>query len=229
MERTAKWRASSLCKCDWLTGYTVAMANTTIITGNLTEDPVLRYTTNGNAVADCGLAVNTYKKDGDPEVSFFKLSVWRDLAEHFAASCQKGDQIVVSGRIEVQRFDRTDGSVGTSVVITADEIGASLRFAEVEIHKVRKEQAAPAPRKRAVRQPVEDEYDDEDINDVPPSTRRAVPASTRRRPVEDDAIEEDEDEETAPVPTTRRVVRKPLFRKVAAQPVEDEDEEGVVF
>ena len=209
------------------------MANTTIISGNLTEDPVLRYTTNGNAVADCGLAVNTYKKDGDAEVSFFKLSVWRDLAEHFAASCQKGDQIIVSGRIEVQRFDRTDGSVGTSVVITADEIGASLRFAEVEIHKVRKTEASvPAPRKRAVRQPVEDEYDDEDVDDVPPSTRRAVPASTRRsRPVENDAIEEDEDEETAPVPTTRRVVRKPLTRKAAPQPIEDEeeDEDEVVF
>lgn len=223
MERTAKWCASSLCKCDWLTGYTVTMANVTTLTGNLTEDPVLRYTSNGNAVADCGFAVNTYKKDGDPETSFFKLSAWRDLAEHFSASCQKGDQIIVSGRIEVQRFDRTDGSVGTSVVITADEIGASLRFAEVEIHRVRKEQAAPAPRK-AVRQPIEDdEYEDED--DVPPSTRRAVP-STRRRPIEAD-FEEEEDDVQEPAP---RRVRKPLTRKVAQQPVEDEDEEDeVVF
>ena len=223
MERAARGCAPGLCKHNWLTGHTVTMANVTTLTGNLTEDPVLRYTSNGNAVADCGFAVNTYKKDGDPETSFFKLSAWRDLAEHFSASCQKGDQIIVSGRIEVQRFDRTDGSVGTSVVITADEIGASLRFAEVEIHRVRKEQTAPAPRK-AVRQPIEDdEYEDED--DVPPSTRRAVP-STRRRPIEAD-FEEEEDDVQEPAP---RRVRKPLTRKVAQQPVEDEDEEDeVVF
>lgn len=224
MERAARGCAPGLCKHNWLTGHTVTMANVTTLTGNLTEDPALRYTSNGIAVADCGLAVNTYKKDGDPEVSFFKLSVWRDLAEHFSASCQKGDQIIVSGRIEVQRFDRTDGSVGTSVVITADEIGASLRFAEVEIHKVRKEQTpapAPAPRKAALRPVVEDEDEYED--DVPPSTRRAVPSATRRRPV----IEEDEDVAPAPA-TTRRVVRKPLSRKVAPQPVEDEDDE-VIF
>ena len=222
MERTTTRCASGLCERNWLTGHTVTMANNITVTGNLTEDPVLRYTSNGNAVADCGFAVNTYKTDGDPEVSFFKLSAWRDLAEHFSASCQKGDQIIVSGRIEVQRFDRTDGSVGTSVVITADEIGASLRFAEVEIHKVRKEQPAPAPRK-AVRQPESDEYEDED--DVPPSTRRAVP-STRRRPIEAD-FEEEEDEVQEPAP---RRVRKPLTRKAAPQPVEDEDEEEeVVF
>ena len=208
------------------------MANITVLTGNLTEDPVLRYTSNGNAVADCGFAVNTYRKDGDPEVSFFKLSVWRDLAEHFSASCRKGDQIVVSGRIEVQRFDRTDGSVGTSVVITADEIGASLRFAEVEIHKVRKaEVPTTAPRRKAVRQPIEDEYEDED--DVPPSTRRAVPSS-RRQPIEADEYEEEDDvQEPTPAPTTRRVVRKPLSRKAVRQPEpveeEDEDEEEVVF
>ena len=224
MERAAKWRASSLCKHNWLTGHTVTMANVTTLTGNLTEDPVLRYTSNGIAVADCGLAVNTYKKDGDPEVSFFKLSVWRDLAEHFSASCQKGDQVIISGRIEVQRFDRTDGSVGTSVVITADEIGASLRFAEVEIHKVRKAEApAPAPRKAALRPVVEDEDEYED--DVPPSTRRAVPSATRRRPVED-VIEEEED--IVPAPAPRRVVRKPLSRKAVPQPVEDEDDE-VIF
>ena len=93
----------------------------------------------------------------------------------------------------------------------------------MEIHKVRKEQAAPAPRK-AVRQPIEDdEYEDED--DVPPSTRRAVP-STRRRPIEAD-FEEEEDEVQEPAP---RRVRKPLTRRVAQQPVEDEDEEDeVVF
>ena len=199
------------------------------------EDPVLRYTPSGTPVVNTYLADDQIGKDGTRRgTSVYKLTVWDDQAEHVASSLRSGDLVIVSGKLEMQKYERPDdGGTTVTAVITVHDIGPSLRFAEVEIHKVRKEQAAPAPRKRAVRQPVveEDEYDDEDVDDVPPSTRRAVPASTRRsRPVED-AIEEDEDDVQEPAPaTTRRVVRKPLTRKVAQQPVEDEDDDDeVVF
>ena len=74
------------------------MADTHVtITGNLTDDPELRFTPNGTAVANFRLAVTARVKDGDSwrdgDTSFFRINVWRQLAEHVAESLSKGDRV----------------------------------------------------------------------------------------------------------------------------------------
>ena len=72
--------------------------NFTVQIGNLTDDPELRFTNNGTAVANFSLAVNTRVRDGetwrDGETHFFRVNVWRDQAENVAESLHKGNRAV---------------------------------------------------------------------------------------------------------------------------------------
>jgi Single-strand binding protein family len=70
------------------------MADTHVtITGNLTDDPELKHTPNGNLVANFRIAVTTRVKDGDSwrdgDTSFFRVNAWRQLAEHVTESLTK--------------------------------------------------------------------------------------------------------------------------------------------
>ena len=79
------------------------------ITGNLTDDPDLRFTPNGNPVANFRLAVTARVKDGegwrDGDTSFFRVNVWRQLAEHVAESLTKGDRAIVIGRLKSHSWE----------------------------------------------------------------------------------------------------------------------------
>ncbi len=109
-------------------------AQVTVI-GNLTKDPDLRFTPSGDAVASMRVAVNERIKDGaewkDGEPSFYEVKVWRKLAEQAAESLQKGQRIVVVGKMKIETYTTKDGEQRSSVVITADEIGESIRFRTV--------------------------------------------------------------------------------------------------
>ena len=77
------------------------MANTTTITGNLTREPEIRYTREGQATAQLGVAVNRRWQDRTTQewqesTSFFDVICWRDLAENVALSLTKGMRVVVS-------------------------------------------------------------------------------------------------------------------------------------
>jgi single stranded DNA-binding protein len=90
------------------------MADTHVtITGNLTDDPDLRYTPNGNPVANFRLAVTARIKDGDSwrdgDTSFFRVNAWRQLAEHVAESLTKGDRAVVIGRLKSRSWETPRG------------------------------------------------------------------------------------------------------------------------
>ena len=81
------------------------MANTTTITGNLTREPEIRYTREGQATAQLGVAVNRRWQDRtthewQESTSFFDVICWRDLAENVALSLTKGMRVVVTGRLE---------------------------------------------------------------------------------------------------------------------------------
>ena len=113
------------------------MAGETTITvvGNLTGDPELKFTPSGAAVANFTVAstprtfdrqTNEWK---DGEALFLRCDAWRQLAENVAESLQKGQRVIVTGALKVRNFERQDGSKGTSVEMTVDEIGPSLRFA----------------------------------------------------------------------------------------------------
>jgi single-strand DNA-binding protein len=112
--------------------------NQVTMVGSLGRDPEIRFTPGGMAVASSSLAVTRkYKKNDEwqEETSWFGLTVWGSLGENFAQSCVKGSRVIVTGRIEVREFEGRDGTKGRSTDITADEIGASLRWATVQIER----------------------------------------------------------------------------------------------
>jgi single-stranded DNA-binding protein len=79
------------------------MANNTTITGNLTREPEIRYTKEGQATAQLGVAVNRRWQDRATQewqeaTSFFDVVCWRDLAENVALSLSKGMRVVVTAR-----------------------------------------------------------------------------------------------------------------------------------
>ena len=110
------------------------MADTHVtITGNLTDDPELKHTPNGNLVANFRLAVTARVRDGegwrDGETSFFRVNVWRQLAEHVTESLAKGDRAVVIGRLKSRSWETPEGDKRSVVEVEADEVAPSLRWA----------------------------------------------------------------------------------------------------
>jgi len=104
--------------------------NNITITGNITADPELRFTSGGNAVCSFCLASSQGK---DRDSMFIDVAVWKEPAENVAA-LKKGDRVVVSGILK-QDFWESDGQKRNKFRITAQEVGVSLRWAKVEITK----------------------------------------------------------------------------------------------
>jgi len=110
------------------------MADTHVtITGNLTADPELKYTTNGAAVANFRIAVTARVRDGegwrDGDTSFFRVNAWRTLGEHVTDSLSKGDRAIVVGRLKSRSWETPEGEQRSVVEVDADEVAPSLRFA----------------------------------------------------------------------------------------------------
>lgn len=117
------------------------MANTTTITGNLTREPEIRYTKDGQPTTQFGVAVNRRWQDRATQewqesASFFDVVCWRELAENAALTLTKGMRVVVTGRLEQRSWETEEGEHRAKVEITAEEVGPSLRFATAEVHKV---------------------------------------------------------------------------------------------
>lgn len=114
------------------------MADSTVtIVGNVTREPELRYTQTNQAVATIGVAVNRRYQGRNGEwqedVSFFNVTAWGSLGENAAASLNKGNRIIVTGRLEQRSYETQNGEKRSAVEIVADEIGAGLRWAQVAI------------------------------------------------------------------------------------------------
>ena len=120
---------------------------TTSITGNLTREPEIRYTKEGQATTQLGVAVTRRWQDRttaewQEATSFFDVVCWRDLAENVALSLTKGMRVVVSGRLEQRSWEIEDGEHRSKVEIVADEIGPSLRYATADVHRTERRQGA---------------------------------------------------------------------------------------
>jgi single-strand DNA-binding protein len=120
--------------------------NSITVIGNLTRDPEIRYTANGSATATVGVAVNRRWQDANSgewqEVtSFFDVVLWRDLAVNVAESLRKGDRVIVTGRLEQQSWETDAGERRSRVLITAEEIGPSLRWAVAQIQRTKRTEA----------------------------------------------------------------------------------------
>jgi single-strand DNA-binding protein len=112
---------------------------------NLTREPEIRYTKDGQATTTLGVAVNRRWQDKSTQewqesTSFFDVICWRDLAENVALSLSKGMRVIVTGRLEQRSWQTDDGGHRSKVEIVADEIGASLRFATVDVRRTERRQ-----------------------------------------------------------------------------------------
>ncbi|MFJ8081606.1 single-stranded DNA-binding protein [Streptomyces sp. NPDC096205] len=119
------------------------MAGETVITvvGNLVDDPELRFTPSGAAVAKFRVAstprtfdrqTNEWK---DGESLFLTCSVWRQAAEHVAESLQRGMRVIVQGRLKQRSYEDREGVKRTVYELDVEEVGPSLRNATAKVTK----------------------------------------------------------------------------------------------
>jgi single-strand DNA-binding protein len=117
----------------------VATDNQVTLVGNLTDDPELRFTPNGAAVANFRLAVTPRVREGDSwkdgETSFFRINVWRQMAENVAESMTKGSRAVVVGRLRTRSWETPEGEKRSVTEVEADEVAPSLKFATAKVER----------------------------------------------------------------------------------------------
>jgi single-strand DNA-binding protein len=115
------------------------MSNVVTVVGNLTREPELRYTPSGAAVVKFGLAVNrSYNNRSGEKVEqtdFFDVTAWRELGENIAESLSVGTRVIVTGRLQQDRWENEGGEKRSKLFIVADEVGPSLRWATAQVTK----------------------------------------------------------------------------------------------
>ncbi|MGC1284487.1 MAG: single-stranded DNA-binding protein, partial [Streptosporangiaceae bacterium] len=119
------------------------MAGDTQITiaGNLVDDPQLRYTPTGQAVANFRIASTPRWQDRqsgewkDGDSLFLSCNVWRQAAENVAESLQRGMRVIVQGRLRQRSYETKEGEKRTVYEIEVDEVGPSLRNASAKVTK----------------------------------------------------------------------------------------------
>lgn len=120
------------------------MAGETVITviGNLTDDPELRFTPSGAAVANFTVAstprtLNRQTQQWeDGETLFLRCSIWRQAAENVAESLTRGTRVIVQGRLKARSYETREGEKRTVTELEVDEVGPSLTWATAKVNRV---------------------------------------------------------------------------------------------
>ena len=137
---------------------------TVTVVGNLTNEPELRFTPSGAAVASFTIASSSRVldkttnewKDGD--TVFMRCSVWRQYAENVAESLQKGMRVIATGRLKQRSYETREGEKRTVVEMEVDDVGPALRYArrdspepggEISAHASRRGRPQPRPARRS--------------------------------------------------------------------------------
>ena len=123
----------------------MAAGDTTItLIGNLVDDPELRFTPSGAAVAKFRVAstpryldkqTNEWK---DGESLFLQCQIWRQAAENCAESLTKGMRVILSGRLKQRSYETKEGEKRTVFEVEVDEVGPSLRNATAKVTKAQR-------------------------------------------------------------------------------------------
>jgi single-strand DNA-binding protein len=112
------------------------------VIGNLTNDPELRFTPSGQAVASFTVASSTRLRDPqtnewkDGDTTFLRCSVWRQYAENVAESLTRGMRVIVNGRLKQRSYETKEGEKRTVYEVDVDDVGPALRYATAKITKV---------------------------------------------------------------------------------------------
>lgn len=119
------------------------MSGETVITivGNLVDDPELRFTPAGVAVAKFRIASTprVFDKQSnewrDGDALFLTCSVWRQAAENVAESLARGVRVIVQGRLKQRSYEDGQGVKRTVYEIDVDEVGPTLARATAKVTK----------------------------------------------------------------------------------------------
>ena len=122
------------------------MAGETVITvvGNLVDDPELRFTPSGAAVANFRIASTprTFDKQSnewkDGEALFLSCSIWRQAAENVAESLQKGMRVIVQGRLRQRSYETREGERRSVYELDVEEVGPSLKYATAQVTRAQR-------------------------------------------------------------------------------------------
>lgn len=120
----------------------MAVGDTQItLVGNLVDDPELRFTPSGQAVAKFRVASTPRYRDNqtgewkDGETLFLTCNVWRQAAENVAETLQRGMRVIVQGRLRQRSYETREGEKRTVYEVEADDVGPSLRMATAKVNK----------------------------------------------------------------------------------------------
>jgi single-strand DNA-binding protein len=111
------------------------------IAGNLVDDPELRYTPTGQAVAKFRVASTPRFRDNasgewkDGDSLFLTCNVWRQAAENVAESLQRGMRVIVTGRLRQRSYETREGEKRTVYEVEVDDVGPSMRNASAKVTK----------------------------------------------------------------------------------------------
>jgi len=156
----------------------MANFNRVILVGNLTRDPEIRYTPNGTAVAQFGLAVNRAwrSQDGDSreEVCFVDITAWGRQGEIISQYKSKGDPILIEGRLKMESWQGQDGQKRTKHVVVVENFQfldrAGRREGPPGQARPAQDRSAPAPAPEAAGQENPDNAGGDDAfggDDIP--------------------------------------------------------------
>ena len=92
--------------------------NLVVLVGNLTRDPEVRYSANGNPIAHINIAVNrTFTREGGPDADFFRVTVFGKQAELVERYLSKGRKVGIEGRIENSNYEKDGNKVYQDSII----------------------------------------------------------------------------------------------------------------
>lgn len=154
--------------------------NAITIAGNLASDPELKYTPTGTAVATLNVGVSERRKNGktgeweDAGVSWFRVIVWGNPAEHAAESLTRGTRVMVTGVMRQRSYEDKSGETRYVWELTAEEVGPSLRYNAVEVKRTNRAKATAPDRS--------DPWTGIDASTEPPANQTTGPMGARERP-----------------------------------------------
>ncbi|WP_371364976.1 Single-stranded DNA-binding protein [Sporomusa rhizae] len=97
--------------------------NKVILVGRLAQDPEVRYTQSGKAVASFNLAVNRFGGgQGQNNADFIPIVAWEKLAETCGNNLTKGQRVLVDGRLQIRSYETNDGQKRRIAEVVAQSI-----------------------------------------------------------------------------------------------------------
>lgn len=117
--------------------------NIVTVEGNIVATPELRFTGNGTAVTNITVAVNHSRKVGDgweDEANFVDVTLFGALAEQTVETVDKGDRIIVNGRLAQRNWETPEGDKRSKLEIVAEVVAPSLRYATAAITRIKRDE-----------------------------------------------------------------------------------------